>query len=913
MSNSIVALMSLVRPGSHAAEHSSRRAGAAFVFSAFAPPVAAQLRERQDCGCTTTGAFVDPNPGQKPFIAANGDSAASSPKFRVVVTPVGPNVAPIVDVAPLVGGQPGPSRLTTSGLFWGFSPDQDRFLIWSITGSFPNVAIQSDLWDLTTTPASHRRAFGGAFTSKRFRFSNDGRYLLMAATTFGGTQIEPEWMRAATGDVRPSTAFPVNSPPGMVGDEFDVAGWGYGPDSSRVVYSYLSGGVPYTAVDDLEDGSPPIITAQSHISAFWQFSPCGDVFGHANQRFANQVEVNLWKTRGGAPIGFTAFNDLNVSLATTSAQHQASAPGNTVNVALNSASGACINASRTADFTVSGTLEAGQPISFTDASSDSDGTIVSWIWSFGDGGTSSSRNPTHVYAEGGSFDVVLRVTDNGGATHNRTRTISLCSAAVTGSGKLLYGDSLELYALNLDGSGVVRLTNSDHNGRGQISPVGGGEWSRDGSRIAWVADNGATFVGDGSGLWVSDADGSNARLILPRWHDFVEMYSPRWTPDGRAIAFVIDEFVFPTWRRAIHLIDADGTNLRPLNISGFQTGGLSNVGGFSGVPTCSAPPGGRIPDACWTLAVSIHVGNYDVEIWKVQGDGSGLTKITDGPADQSPSFSPDGTRLTFTRGFTPQTVYVANADGSAAVRVSSPPSASEDANPVWSPDGSQVAFTRALYPSGSITQRDLVVVGADGCHGSTVAIGAPYKQAHRMPGNATQSLAACPVASSSAIASRTERCGITVTAQWAGGSASAQTAADGSYRIDGIPIGVDITSVSASFPGYVWIWPGPIAGFSGYQFSNFMGHARGMFMSMDPDRITLEGTVRDENGNPVAGVTLEVTGSPTPVTPITTAADGRFSFDLRPYTVYPTPSLTVTTTATTTPAECDVYGGYAFT
>lgn len=50
-------------------------------------------------------------------------------------------------------------------------------------------------------------------------------------------------------------------------------------------------------------------------------------------------------------------------------------------------------------------------------SSDPDGTIVSYNWSFGDGtANSTAPNPTHVYNSAGTFTAVLTVTDNSGLT-----------------------------------------------------------------------------------------------------------------------------------------------------------------------------------------------------------------------------------------------------------------------------------------------------------------------------------------------------------------------------------------------------------------------------------------------------------------------------------------------------------------
>jgi subtilisin family serine protease len=53
---------------------------------------------------------------------------------------------------------------------------------------------------------------------------------------------------------------------------------------------------------------------------------------------------------------------------------------------------------------------------FVDQSSDSDGTIVSWDWRFGDGNTSTDQSPGHTYALDGTYTVSLTVTDNEGAT-----------------------------------------------------------------------------------------------------------------------------------------------------------------------------------------------------------------------------------------------------------------------------------------------------------------------------------------------------------------------------------------------------------------------------------------------------------------------------------------------------------------
>ena len=62
---------------------------------------------------------------------------------------------------------------------------------------------------------------------------------------------------------------------------------------------------------------------------------------------------------------------------------------------------------------------------FTDGSTDPDGTIESWAWEFGDGGVSSEQSPLHTYDAGGSYDVTLTVTDDDGATDDATLQVTV--------------------------------------------------------------------------------------------------------------------------------------------------------------------------------------------------------------------------------------------------------------------------------------------------------------------------------------------------------------------------------------------------------------------------------------------------------------------------------------------------------
>lgn len=79
---------------------------------------------------------------------------------------------------------------------------------------------------------------------------------------------------------------------------------------------------------------------------------------------------------------------------------------------------------------------------FSDRSTDTDGMVTSWAWTFGTAGTSSAASPSFSFPSPGTYDVGLTVTDNAGGTATARRTVTVnvvvhaafIAATTTGSG-----------------------------------------------------------------------------------------------------------------------------------------------------------------------------------------------------------------------------------------------------------------------------------------------------------------------------------------------------------------------------------------------------------------------------------------------------------------------------------------------
>jgi PKD repeat protein len=134
-------------------------------------------------------------------------------------------------------------------------------------------------------------------------------------------------------------------------------------------------------------------------------------------------------------------------------------------------------------------------------SSDANGPIAAYNWSFGDGGTGTGVTAQHPYAVSGTYNVTLTVTDNSGATATVTRPVTVTAPPANVPPAAAFTSSATALAVAFDGSG-----SSDTDGT-----ISGYAWNfGDGSSGTGVTAS-HTYASAGSytvTLTVTDDDGA---------------------------------------------------------------------------------------------------------------------------------------------------------------------------------------------------------------------------------------------------------------------------------------------------------------------------------------------------------------------------------------------------------------------
>jgi subtilase family serine protease len=129
---------------------------------------------------------------------------------------------------------------------------------------------------------------------------------------------------------------------------------------------------------------------------------------------------------------------------------------------------------------------SGLTATFTDASTDSGGTISSYAWNFGDSSTSTVKSPVHTYAAAGTYTVTETVTDSGGKTASKSATVTVATSGGGGGGttNVVTNGGFESGSTGWTASSGVICTNSSCSG----------ETAHSGTGFAWLDGYGSTHT-----------------------------------------------------------------------------------------------------------------------------------------------------------------------------------------------------------------------------------------------------------------------------------------------------------------------------------------------------------------------------------------------------------------------------------
>lgn len=265
----------------------------------------------------------------------------------------------------------------------------------------------------------------------------------------------------------------------------------------------------------------------------------------------------------------------------------------------------------------------------------------------------------------------------------------------------MWRDSVDIYRVNADGTGLRNLTNHP----AQYVNI---NVSPDGRRVLFESNR------DGNGaprIWAMNGDGTGLKQLTANYSRY-----PRWSPDGSRFAF---EMAGPDNRLHVYVMNADGSNPQKVSEPAMQVGS-----------TCDGSTQTRIELVGWAgpgrVAFARGYCGYGYRYFLVNADGSGFTQ-TDIRL-RNVHWSPDGTQFLDTRnegGYV--RVVLMNADGTRARVLSTqgthqglPPVGPYGSSP-WSPDGRRIVFyadasipatpTAPLSCSGSVLP---YVVNVDG-------------------------------------------------------------------------------------------------------------------------------------------------------------------------------------------------------
>jgi PKD repeat protein len=277
---------------------------------------------------------------------------------------------------------------------------------------------------------------------------------------------------------------------GQTGAENSVNYWRIGGDTTWESWFYLRGSIDEIAVYGYALSASDVL---SHYNAGSSGTPANvaptaaftststgltlSVDGSGSTDSDGTVSSYAWNFGdGGTATGstaehtYTTAGDHIVTLTVTDDDGASDSVTHTVTVAAANAPPVAAFSSSSADLVA--TMDAS-------GSSDSDGTVASYSWNFGDSTSGTGAKTEHTYAAAGTYDVILTVTDDKGATDSVTHPVTV-TAAPPATGDLArdaFDRTLSAGLGNADLGGAWTATGSatrySVNGTGNVTSVAG--------------------------------------------------------------------------------------------------------------------------------------------------------------------------------------------------------------------------------------------------------------------------------------------------------------------------------------------------------------------------------------------------------------------------------------------------------
>jgi len=277
-------------------------ASSAFFFMSIFFAFSQEGRPDIECGCDKTGRYVAPAVKNITVEEGSASNEGSSSKGKYKL------YSSLESGAVTIGiyyNNVGIFNETNSTTGWGFSPDEDRFILFGQSDNMfwmrlVNLNPDPDKEGEPAVIVTGQNLFSATnLSSAKISFSPHGKYLLFAGldkTSVDETRLLLYIFNSKTGDaVLERNTSVVGYASGASG-----AGWGFSPDAkdATFVYAYLIASGQYSVeAIKLTASSSRIIMASpvNHGQALFRFSPCGDYFAWVYSTSAGFM-ANLYKT-----------------------------------------------------------------------------------------------------------------------------------------------------------------------------------------------------------------------------------------------------------------------------------------------------------------------------------------------------------------------------------------------------------------------------------------------------------------------------------------------------------------------------------------------------------------------------------------------------------------------------------------